>query len=113
MTHPITLNPEVEKVIERRAKRRGMTVSEYLELIASSSASKRESAAASHLPKTPAETIQYWRDNHLIDLFKDGPDSPELAGQLRRAAEHRSAQWPLTEARTRLQVPPPLCRLLP
>jgi hypothetical protein len=89
MTHTITLNPEVEKVIERRAKRRGVTVTEYLQLIASSSARKREPTAASRVPKTPTETIQYWTDNHLINLFADGQDSPELAANLRRVALSR------------------------
>ena len=78
MTFSITLEPDAEAVIERRAKQRGMTVAEYVEHMANSSARKRNRPSASPLPKTPSETIEYWRINGLTNFFKDELDSPEL-----------------------------------
>jgi hypothetical protein len=92
MTFTITLEPDAEAVIERRAVRRGMTVAEYLEHMAISSVRKRSRSAASAAPKTPAETVEYWRANNLTHLFNDALDSPELARELRRRAETRTAE---------------------
>ena len=66
MTFTITLDPDAEAVIERRAKRRGITVGEYVEHLAKASACKRRrTTVKKHAKKTFGER---W-----IEVFGDRP----------------------------------------
>lgn len=91
MTLVVELSPEEEASLRERADAAGLDEAAYVRRLIQSDTPKRpEPANGEALPKTPAETLAYWEREGLFGLFAEGPDSPELARQIRKQAEKRA-----------------------
>src|SRR5579862_6967277 len=99
MTLQIDLTPEEEARLQRAAKRHGMEANAYLRSLIPQEAEgdmpmpkrrrkpicpDKADVQDAEKPKTGAEIIAYWEREGAFGSFTDGPDSPELARQLRQ-----------------------------
>ncbi|MCA1596557.1 MAG: hypothetical protein LC772_09070 [Chloroflexi bacterium] len=98
----IELAPALEARLREAAARAGVTVEDYLaDLVERASDDRspetaaipfgdrlRSGAEEIPLPATPAEAIEYWKRIGVGTVFVGGPDSPELARQLRNQEEN-------------------------
>ena len=86
MSITIELQPEQQERIATEARKRGLTVEEYL---------SRAIAGEFPLPppkRTPAEAVKAWEQEGIVAIWNDIPeDSPELARKLRTGRYRREA----------------------
>ncbi|MBM3495089.1 MAG: hypothetical protein FJX72_12340 [Armatimonadetes bacterium] len=85
MSITVDLTPDQEKRLRRRARAARMAPADYVrDLIL-----RQPDAVRPTIPMSNAEFFAYWEANDALGAFADGPDSPELARQLRQAAARR------------------------
>ncbi|MCX6381843.1 MAG: hypothetical protein NT023_20600 [Armatimonadetes bacterium] len=86
MTITIELQPEQQERIATEARKRRLSVEEYL---------SRAIAGEFPIPppkRTPAEAIDAWEQEGIVPIWNDRPeDSPELARKLRTGQFRREA----------------------
>ena len=78
MTLTMELTEEQEKRLAAQAN--GKSLEQF---------AKEILAEVAERPMTGAELVAYWEREGLVGIFKDAPDSPEFARQLRESAERR------------------------
>ena len=86
MAIAIELRPEIEAQLRERAARAGVDVTEYAGRLIEEGLTGR--------PMTGADVLAYWDREGVRGVFAGGPDSPELARQLRAQEEGRSGCTP-------------------
>ena len=86
MTHTITLDPETEAALEKRAARQGVSVAEYMTQVAARIVRPRSRGKA----KTGAEVLAELQAEGLLTGYGDpSKSSSELAGELRTQFSQR------------------------
>ncbi len=84
MTLTLDLTPEQEEMLKRAAAAHGLPVLEY---VVRRVLGEPSSEDLTHM--TPAEIPEYCEREGLYELFRDGPNSPEVARQSRERTQRR------------------------